>query len=327
MCLTFIITTSYSQNKCPGTESIIDYDGNIYNTVQIGIQCWMKENLKTTHYSDGSEIELVEDETEWIGLSYDRKAYCYYENDSVYGDNYGALYTWAASMNGEQGNNENPSGIQGICPNGWHLPSDNEWMELELYLGMSVELIDTLGWRGNNEGKKLKDVQGWYGNGDGTNITGFTAKPAGVKAYYGTFLEIGKSVHFWVATENETQKANVRWLYYSNSGIARGWNEYKNNGLSVRCINDNDFEVSVDEKEYNYKINVYPNPMKDIFWIEFQGVNYAIIKIYTVDGKKMLEKEINSCLNSINLTSFDRGIYLLKIQNNDFTKTITIIIE
>ena len=105
-------------------DQIADIDGNIYNTVLIGTQVWMKENLKTTKYSDGTLIPLVKTNTSWMTIGINDKAYCFYNDDSPNGNIYGALYTWSAAVNGLIGSASNPSGIQGACPTGWHLPSD-----------------------------------------------------------------------------------------------------------------------------------------------------------------------------------------------------------
>ena len=107
-------------------NTITDYDGNIYKIVTIGNQTWMAENLKTTHYTNGTEIQVVEDPTSWYALGNTDKAMCYYNNSTANADTYGALYTWAAAMNGAESSSNNPSSIQGVCPTGWHLPSDGE---------------------------------------------------------------------------------------------------------------------------------------------------------------------------------------------------------
>jgi len=119
----------------------------------------MAENLNSTHYADG--IPLVDGTGVGdITGNYTTKYYFYYNNDSAtYADTYGALYTWAAMMNGAASSNNNPSGVQGVCPDGWHIPSDTAWKELEMYLGMSqVEADKTVGWRGTDEGGKLKEI-------------------------------------------------------------------------------------------------------------------------------------------------------------------------
>ena len=110
------------------TDTIVDpRDGKVYNIVKIGNQWWMAENLNAIKYSDGTAIPLVEDTAAWNNLTEIDKAYCYYDNDVSNGDIYGALYTWVAAMNGAVSSDANPSGVQGICPAGWHMPSDEEW--------------------------------------------------------------------------------------------------------------------------------------------------------------------------------------------------------
>ena len=140
-----------------GGGIVTDYDGNKYSTVQIGDQVWMQENLKVTHYSDGTPILKIESQLAYHDLGDSDKAYFYYNNNSDYGNVYGAQYTWAAATNGV-GSSLNPSGVQGVCPIGWHMPSDAEWKELEVYLGMSQEEADDPNYRGNDVGGKLKQI-------------------------------------------------------------------------------------------------------------------------------------------------------------------------
>src|SRR6056297_3339950 len=139
----FVTTVLIGHSQC-GTDSVQDYDGNWYHTVPIGNQCWMKENMRVTHYEDGTEISHVTGDTEWDNLTETDKAWCYYDNSDSLGNIYGALYTWAAAMNGAASSNDNPSGVQGVCPDGWHLPSDEEWKELEMELGMSQSEADEI---------------------------------------------------------------------------------------------------------------------------------------------------------------------------------------
>ena len=135
-----------------GIGTVTDIDGNTYRTVRIGDQIWMQENLRVTHYADGTAVPFVENSTNWDALEWDDKAYCWYDNSVANKDIYGGLYTWAAAMNGELSSEANPSGMQGVCPNGWHLPSDSEWKQLEMYLGMSQSEADSENYRGINEG-------------------------------------------------------------------------------------------------------------------------------------------------------------------------------
>jgi len=209
---------------CPGTPTVIDYDGNIYNTVQIGNQCWTKENLKTTSYSDGT---LLIDGTGVGYISNDSttKYYFSYNDDPAYTETYGYLYTWAAAMNGSEFSNENPSGIQGLCPSGWHVPSYSEWDELESYLGYEMA------------GGKLKSdgTEFWnYPNTGATNESGFTALPSGSKAYNGVFNGLGERTFFWSSSREGSLyfRNTLRYNYSDLSGAF----DNRTYGHSVRCI-------------------------------------------------------------------------------------------
>ncbi len=224
-------------------DTITDYDGNIYYAKKIGDQWWMVNNLKSTHYSDGTEILIVENRSAWDVLGKDDKAYCYYnnnENDEA--SIYGTLYTWAAAMNGEISNDDNPSVIQGVCPDGWHLPSDSEWKELEMYLGMVQADVDKIGYRGLNEGSKLASSQNLWAAGSLVNDTtfgtsGFNALPGGGRRYNGTFGHLGDNANFWSATEKDSSVAWGRHLYSEYSASHR-YSNVKSDGFSVRCVKD-----------------------------------------------------------------------------------------
>jgi uncharacterized protein (TIGR02145 family) len=161
-------------------SDLVDVDGNSYSTVLIGDQIWMSGNLGVTRYADGSPIPLVEDADQWDALDYNGMAYCWYDNDSsTYAADYGALYTWAAAMRGSASSSGIPSGVQGVCPDGWHLPSNNEWTILVDYLGGEVVA-----------GGKLKEAgtSHWADpNTDATNESGFNALPGGCRSAGGVF--------------------------------------------------------------------------------------------------------------------------------------------
>lgn len=213
-------------------------DGQVYNTVQIGDQIWMAENLKSTIYSDGSPIPLVEDAAQWEA-QHSTGAYCWYDNNASNQYTYGALYNFHAAMKGEQSSDRNPSGVQGVCPSGWHLPSDEEWKELEMFLGMSQIEADNLTWRGTNEGSKLvgqRDL--WTSSGEliensefGTS--NFFAVPAGHRNpdyAISDFADFGSGTTWWSATDSYGRE-----IHYHNSRIYR--NSFDRRfGFSVRCI-------------------------------------------------------------------------------------------
>jgi len=235
--------TAYGNEESFSTANCItvtDYDGNTYQAVRIGDQIWMTQNLKVTHYSDGSPIPFVEDDSNWNSLSLTDKAYSWSNNNISTGNTYGALYTWAAAMNGLESSETNPSNIQGACPSGWHLPSHNEWKQLEMYLGMSQVDADNSGWRGTDEGGKLK-IKGtdyWRSPNTGANnSSGFTSIPSGYRIKEGTFLNIFVYAIYWSATEGPSTHAWYRHLMYDKAKSGSNYHD-KRTGLSIRCVRD-----------------------------------------------------------------------------------------
>ena len=237
----------------PTTDSsttVTDYDGNVYNTVTIGAQVWMKENLRTTHYANGDTIPLVTGNSNWDTLTETSKAYCYYNDDSATNaSTYGALYTWAAAMNGETSSTANPSGIQGVCPTGWHLPSDDEWTELENYLADNGYNYDgTTGGGRDKIAKAMADSSGWnsssstgaVGNTDYPayrNKSGFTALPGGYRDVSGTFDDVSYGGCWWSATEDGAHGAYYRRLNCYGSSVD-SYDYIEEVGFSVRCLRD-----------------------------------------------------------------------------------------
>jgi len=196
------------------SQTVNDIDGNIYHTVTIGTQVWMKENLKTTKYNDGKAIPLVADNNTWAALS--TPAYCWYKNDPYYKELYSALYNCFTVNTGK------------LCPTGWHVPSDAEWTTMVSYLGgKSVA------------GGKLKEIGTTHWNSPNagvTNETGFTALPGGHRSSNGTFESNGTSGYWWSTTEFATDRAWSWGVYYDFICIYRddyGDNRY---GFSVRCL-------------------------------------------------------------------------------------------
>lgn len=215
------------------TNAVTDIDGNHYNAVKLGNQVWMAENLRTTHFADGTDI--IED----CGISYDNP-YRFTPSSSV--TTYGYLYNWAAVMYGANGSNNNPSGVQGVCPTGWHVPSAAEWSELITYIGSQSEYV--CDGSSNNVAKALASENGWNSfNGDAcavgnnpstNNVTGFSAYPAGHWA--GGFIGLGSYNMFWTATGGGYEAR-----FYSisfNYANVRALSETQYRGGSVRCVRD-----------------------------------------------------------------------------------------
>jgi len=171
-------------------------DGQKYTIVEIGNQTWFAENL---NYETGDS---------W-----------WYNNSETYGEIYGRLYTWDTA--------------QIACPEGWRLPSDDDWKVLEIQLGMSEDVANEEDWRGTNEGNKLKSISGWNNNGNGTNSSGFNGLPGG---FYGlSYNSIGDLAGWWTSTEKSNTGAWERGLDYNSSKVFR-FDPPKTFRLSVRCI-------------------------------------------------------------------------------------------
>jgi uncharacterized protein (TIGR02145 family) len=201
---------------CPPSFSTMtdSRDGEVYQTVTICNQTWMAENLRY-------DVPGVFGGSDTINSA----------NPST---TYGRLYDWATMMNGSSTSSSNPSGVQGICPSGWHLPSDAEWNEMEKALGMSEAVTANTGWRGTDHGTKMKSLTGWSSNGNWTNASGFNAFPAG---YYGSgsFTSLGDFAFFWSSTESSGSHAWDRELNNGNATVYRGSNQ-KIYGFSCRCV-------------------------------------------------------------------------------------------
>lgn len=211
----------------PDCPMLLDIDGNLYQTILIGDQCWMAENLKVTHYRNGDPIPNVSDNGIWYGLT--TGAYCNYNNDEGQVDVYGRLYNFYAIADSRN-----------IAPDGWHLPTDAEWKQLEMYLGMSQAEADGTGWRGTHEGGKLKEAgtEHWNPPNTGaTNESGFTALPGGYRVNNGGFLNMETYAYFWSSSESG---AYLSWGRLLSSGIAAiyRYSDSKAAGFSVRLVKD-----------------------------------------------------------------------------------------
>jgi uncharacterized protein (TIGR02145 family) len=196
----------------------------IYQSVTIGTQTWMKTNLEVDHYLNGDEIPQVTDNSQWANLT--TGAWCYYLNNDNYGPYYGKLYNWYALND-----------PRGIAPEGWRIPSDNDWITMEKTIGMSQTEVNQTGWRGSNEGSKLKQegTESWISPNSNNNSTGFTALGGGYRTEDGFFNIAKEYGGWWSNSIFNSSTAWARTMKYSNSNIER-LNYNKKCGFSVRCI-------------------------------------------------------------------------------------------
>ncbi len=218
------VTELPSLSKPTTEETVTDIDGNEYATIIVGGKVWMAENLKVTRYRNGNTLEYAPDSISWTEGT--AGEYCFYDNDSSYIDTFGYLYNWYAVND-----------WRGLAPEGWHVATDDDWKHLEMALGMSYVDADSTGWRGTNEGNKLKSTYRWNANGSGTDLVGFTALPGGYM-FEGVFANRGIDASFWTSSDvSDTENAWWRDIYYNRESIRR-YAYDKNMGLSVRCVKD-----------------------------------------------------------------------------------------
>ncbi len=186
------------------------------STVKIGNQEWMAENLDVSVFRNGDTIFEAKTSEEWKRAGIEcLPAWCYYNNDSENGKKYGKLYNWYAVND-----------PRGLAPEGWHIPSDNEWTQLVQYLGGVKEA-----------GIKMKSIYDWLDDDNGTNESGFSGLPGGFRYYYGCFFSVGSNGFWWSSSEENTFNAWYSFLYQNYGSVYR-FSFSKQNGLSVRCLRD-----------------------------------------------------------------------------------------
>jgi len=218
LCSLALTTNSCSNNDDnndeddPLTGAVVDVDGNSYDTVRIGTQTWMVQNLKTTKYNDGTEIPAAAINADWPNVI--TPCYCWYDNDETFKETYGALYNFYAVNTGK------------LAPTGWHIPSPAEFELCRNYLGSM----------GMGEGKMMESGTAHWTNNSAsvTNSSGFTAMPGGLR--WSTFSGMGSMACWWTSTLNGSSSGWYKMLtnYMMSSNSAT-----KSYGMSVRCVKDN----------------------------------------------------------------------------------------
>jgi uncharacterized protein (TIGR02145 family) len=227
-----LIHTSFSSNSnwpydwsgfCPFVcGDLVSHEGYNYSTVQIGNQCWFSENCRylpvVSPSNEGSTTAPY-----FYVLGYEGTDVAAAKATSNYGT-YGVLYNWPAVM------------TEGICPSGWHIPSDGEWQTMEISLGMSEEEAASTWWRGSPVGDYLKSTYGWNNNGNGSNSSGFSGLPGRHRSSSGGFNTYDSAGFWWSSTGSGSNS----WMRHLNNVQAYVYrNNYdRNNGFSARCVRD-----------------------------------------------------------------------------------------
>ena len=202
----------------------LEYQGYDYETVQIGEQCWFAENLRSENYENGDAILSNLSDSEWQSTT--SGAVAVYDEDPSNVETYGRLYNWYAVND-----------TRGMCPGGWHVPFDLDWIAMEVSLGMDLEDANATGWRGTNQGAQLKATSGWLDGGNGSNVSGFSAMPGGNRDYWGAYYHAGTTATFWTGTIDQS----ASWV--RRIELDERINRYTSshpNGWSVRCIQDSE---------------------------------------------------------------------------------------
>ena len=220
-----LVSHSLAPDACEGYVSL-PHGGQIYHTVAIGNQCWLRENMNIG-------IMIPSDSSQTNNSIIEK--YCY-EDDTANCTKYGGLYQWKEMVKYFP-----LQGIQGICPNGWHIPSDVEWKELEGYVdthyGPGDPEWDMTQFRGFDAGKHLKSLLGWYANGHGDNWYDFKALPGGFWESGLNFQEESEGAHFWTSTHDSGQNGIKRSLRFDEDRSSRAY-YWEQAAFSVRCIRD-----------------------------------------------------------------------------------------
>ena len=219
----------------------LEYQGYDYATVLIGEQCWFAENLRSENYENGDAILSNLSNSEWSSTTsgavavYGEGSTCFeYSPDGDACDEawslneYGRLYNWYAVDD-----------ARGLCPSGWHVPTDGEWMTTEMALGMSEAEANDTGWRGTDQGKQMKTDFGWSGSGNGTNSSGFSGLPGGNRNSNGYFNGAGFNGYWWSSSPSGWSSAWLRNLYNDVEDVFR-YDYFRRYGSSVRCLKDSE---------------------------------------------------------------------------------------
>jgi uncharacterized protein (TIGR02145 family) len=280
--------------------SVTDVDGNTYATIAIGTQVWMAENLRTTKFNNGDQIQNIADDNQWVNTT--NAAWTYYDNFSLYENPYGKLYNYYAVTDSRY-----------ICPMGWHVPIDAEWTFLTNYLGgLSIA------------GGKMKStgITYWNTPNEGaTNESGFSGLPSGLRSF--TFYDIGTNARFWSATISGGGSVIIRRLYKDYKTIGREFESSEYTGLSIRCLNDFPNSINKNNDDINLNLKTYPNIAEDFINVEYtlNEKENITISLLNIEGKPIKvfgnENQIAGFKRIfLDVTDIPSGIYMLKITGN-----------
>ena len=292
---------------CSQTDSISDLEGNVYKTVAISTQWWMAENLKVTQFANGDPIPHLTNAAEWAGT--EQGAYCYYGNSTSLADSYGNLYNWYTVEDD-----------RGVCPVGWHVATDADWITMEMFLGMSAEEAERMtAWRGTDEGSKLKDE-----SFEGNNSSGFTALATGYRDPAGVFKAMGTDNDYWTSTPYDN-KGNVEGVLHgllnTQSSTVRNFH-VPGYGFCIRCVRDE--AVQVKNQTPLPDLKVFPNPTGDQLNVHNADGNHLTIR--NLKGQAVLTESVTSANHQVDMSSLSEGIYLISISGQTEVQNTRVVV-
>ena len=289
------------------SDSISDSEGNVYKTVAIGTQWWMAENLKVTQFANGDPIPHLTNASEWA--STEEGAYCYYGNSTQFAESYGNLYNWYTVEDD-----------RGLCPADWHVATDEDWMIMEMHLGMSEEeALRMTAWRGTDEGSKLKDE-----SFEGNNSSGFTALATGYRDPAGVFKAMGTDNDYWTSTPYDnkgTIEGVLHGFLNSQSSTVRNFH-VPGYGFCIRCVRDNAVQVK-NQISLPGSI-VFPNPSGDQLFVKNANGNHLTIRNLT--GQTVLTESVTSADHQVDMSKLAEGTYLVSISTQEKVRTIQVVV-
>ena len=277
-------------------QTLIDIDGNIYNTVTIGTQTWIKENLKTTRYNNGvtiptTSLPVNNDPTILYQWAYDQ------DTNNI--NTYGRLYTWNVASSNDK-----------VCPLGWKVPNNADWNTLKSFLGG-----DSIA------GGKMKEIgiTHWLATDSSVdNSSGFTGLGSGSRGNPSGFNHLGTIGSFWSSTPFGTigsfPRGNVYSLRSHNNTFASSV-AVANNGKAIRCIKD--ASTSIENSSLKNKIQLFPNPATDRVAISFEDIKNYHFTIYNLLGSMLYKQLLVDKINYIDIASLPKGTYLIQVRDEE----------
>jgi uncharacterized protein (TIGR02145 family) len=286
------------------SQTVNDVDGNTYNTVTIGNQVWMAENLKTTKFNNQNPIPLVTDNTLWSSQT--QAAYCYYQEDESLANEYGNLYNWHVVND-----------TRNVCPIGYHVPAISEWEELINFLG-GVAVA----------GGKLKEIgfAHWLTPNTGaTNSNGFNLLPSGWRAHNnGSYENLTYMAYQWSSSSVDALNSSVLLVGY-DSEAAYTSDSHILTGLPIRCLKDE--TSSLIENQGHLPLFIYPNPANDIVKIHCRKKTFHTVNLIDVCGKVVDSSTIDNDECSFNVSNIPSGTYIIDLVGQNDIQHVKIMIQ